>query len=92
MIEYKKEEKRFVAYDGDKEVGESTYSQSLENLIIIDHTFVEDEYTGQGIAGKLIENTVNYAKENGIKIIPLCPTARIMFDRHPEYKEVEYGK
>ncbi|WP_243661386.1 GNAT family N-acetyltransferase [Miniphocaeibacter halophilus] len=92
MIEYKIEEKRFAAYDGDKEVGESTFSKSSNEFIIIDHTFVDDNYRGQGIAGKLIETAVNYARENGIKIIPLCPTARMMFDRHPEYKEVEYGK
>ncbi|WP_156130463.1 GNAT family N-acetyltransferase [Paenibacillus durus] len=31
---------------------------------------------------------VVYARENGIKIIPLCPFAKGRFERYPKYGDV----
>ncbi len=86
-IIHEKDEKRSAAYDGDKNIGESTYSES-KNLWIIDHTFVEEEYGGQGIAGKLVEKLVEEARKADIKIIPLCPFAEREFRNKPEYRDV----
>lgn len=86
-IVYEAENKRAAAYDGDKNIGESTYSKS-DKVWIIDHTFVEDGYGGQGIAGKLVYELVKQARENNIKIIPLCPFAKAEFDKKPEYSDV----
>ncbi|PSM53241.1 acetyltransferase (GNAT family) [Campylobacter blaseri] len=86
-IIYEPDKKRVVAYDGDKNIGESTYSKS-DNIWIIDHTFVKDSYTGQGIAGKLVALIVQEARKNGVKIIPLCPFAKSEFDKNPNYSDL----
>lgn len=86
-IVHEAENKRSAAYDGEKNVGECTYSESPE-IWIIDHTFVDDAYGGQGIAGKLVTEVVERAREKGVKIIPLCPFAKKEFDRKPEYGDV----
>ena len=86
-IVYEPEEKRAAAYDGDQFIGESTYSDS-GNLWIIDHTVVDDKYTGQQIAGKLVLEIVNQAREKGIKTIPLCPFAIKEFQKKEEYADV----
>lgn len=78
---------RAAAYDGDKNIGESTYSPS-DKFWIIDHTLVDENYGGQGIAGQLVAEIVKQARERGLKIMPLCPFAKKEFDRRPEYADI----
>ena len=47
-------------------LGESTYAKS-DKVWIIDHTFVEKSYGGQGIAGRLVAKLVEEARKNDIK-------------------------
>lgn len=88
-IVHEAHEKRAAAYDGDQVVGESTYSTS-EGLWIIDHTQVDDNYRGQNIAARLVEELVNRAREQGIKIMPLCPFAKKEFETKAQYRDVLY--
>ncbi|AYQ24174.1 MULTISPECIES: GNAT family N-acetyltransferase [Enterococcus] len=88
MIEivYESQRKRAAAYDDDKFIGESTYSEA-GNLWIIDHTFVESNYGGQGIATKLVAKLVDEARKSNIKIFPLCPFAKREFTLKKEYSD-----
>jgi predicted GNAT family acetyltransferase len=36
----------------------------------------------------MVAKAVDYARENGIKIIPLCPFAKRVFDKEPGYGDV----
>ncbi|MDU2830806.1 MAG: GNAT family N-acetyltransferase [Anaerococcus sp.] len=72
-MEYKinEDEKQVQVFDGDKKIG----FISLVNkgyLIDAPHTEVDKEYGGQGIAGKLVDKLVEYARENKKKIIQNC--------------------
>ena len=88
-MEYRKEENRFVVLnDAQNEIGEMTWSNAGETIIIIDHTYVDDAYRGQGIAEKLVSLGVEYAREQQKKVMPLCPFAKKEFDRKPEYQDV----
>ena len=49
-----------------------TWQELGNNVIEIDHTIVDKEYGGQGIAGKLVDEVVNYARENNLKISSTC--------------------
>jgi predicted GNAT family acetyltransferase len=50
---------------------------------------VDEGFEGRGFAGLLLERLVNYAKESGLKIVPLCPYVNAQFRRHPEkYAEI----
>ncbi len=78
----------FVIYvDGDR-AGEMTYSRAGEQLVIIDHTGVDDAYRGQGLAAQLVEAGVLWARETGTKIMPLCPYAKSKIDKTPEWQDV----
>ena len=70
-----------------KFIGESTYAKS-DKVWIIDHTFVEKSYGGQGIAGRLVAKLVEEARKNDIKIIPLCSFAKREFKLKKEYLDV----
>ena len=84
------ENKRFAAFDGNTEVGEVTYVETGKDILIIDHTFVEDDYGGKGIAFSLVKHVIDLAQEQNKKIIPLCPYARKVFNTHDEFSELEY--
>ncbi len=87
-MEILEENARFVLKDGDKEIGEMAWSKAGETRMIIDHTFVDPAYRGQGLAEKLVAKGVEKARKEQKKIIPLCPFAKKEFERKPEYADV----
>ena len=77
----------YLNLDGEK-VGELTYS--FDNPIMtIDHTGVDVEHEGKGYASQLLDEAVTYARQNELKINPLCPFAEVKFDRNAEYQKVQ---
>ena len=78
----------FVIEENNERLAEMTYSKAGDLLIIIDHTEVSDKLRGQGAGKQLVAKAVAYAREKGIKILPLCPFARAVFDKTPEYQDV----
>lgn len=57
-MEIKEEKNRFALLDGEKEIGEMTWSNAGTKRMIIDHTFVDPAYRGQGLAEKLVAKGV----------------------------------
>ena len=56
--------------------------------IIIDHTEVNEGNNGKGFGKKMVAKAVEFAREKNIKIIPLCPFAKKVFDKTPEFRDV----
>lgn len=79
---------RFVIYYNDEEAGEMTYTWAGKEKFIIDHTGVEDKFGGKGFAKELVMAGVAYARDNDLKIIPLCPYAKSRFDRDKSIGDV----
>jgi len=79
---------RFVIYDNNEEAGEMTFTWAGKEKFIIDHTEVDDKFGGKGYAKQLVMAGVDYARENGLKIIPLCPYAKMRFDRDESLRDV----
>lgn len=73
---------RFVIYEKGKVAGEMTYTWAGESKFIIDHTGVEPGFEGKGYGKKMVYSAVNYARENGLSIIPLCPFAKAEFEKN----------
>ena len=78
----------FVAKDQDTKAGEMTYSKAGDALIIIDHTEVDPAFGGQGVGKKMVLAAVDFAREKGIKILPLCPFAKAAFDKDATIQDV----
>ncbi|HEX2534660.1 MAG TPA: GNAT family N-acetyltransferase [Chitinophagaceae bacterium] len=53
-------------------------------LLTAYHTEVKPEAEGKGVGKKLLEALVGYARENGLKIVALCPFVHAQFRRHPD--------
>lgn len=77
----------FVEVDNKVEA-EMTYVWAGPQKIIIDHTEVSEKLKGQSAGKWMLEKAVQFARENGIKILPLCPFAKSVFDKTPEYSDV----
>ena len=78
---------RFVALlDGHE--AELTYSKMSASSVIADHTAVPDALKGRGVGAALARALVADARENGIRIMPLCPFVRAQLARHPEWSDV----
>lgn len=81
----------FKAEEDGKEAGRMTYSWAGEDKIIIDHTEVNPEFKGKNVGKQLVMEAVNFARKEQIKIIPLCPFAKSVFDRTSDIRDVLVG-
>ena len=77
----------YIEQDG-KIVAEMTYVWAGPGKIIINHTEVNDILKGQGAGKQMLSKAVEFARKNGLKIIPLCPFVKSVFDKTPEYGDV----
>ncbi len=83
-IMHDSEQHRFdaIADDG-AHMGKIEYSPHGD-ILSATHTLVEKPFRGQGVAGKLLDALVDYAKANNFKIIPVCSYVVASFKQHPE--------
>ena len=81
----------FEALEEGKEAGKMTYTWAGDSKFIIDHTEVREEFNGKGVGKKLLLATVDYARSNNLKIIPLCPFAKRVFDKTEEIRDVLFS-
>lgn len=77
----------FIEENGEN-VAEMTYVWSGEDKIIIDHTGVSTALGGKGVGQQLVSKAVDMAREQHIKILPLCPFAKRVFEKVEDYRDV----
>jgi predicted GNAT family acetyltransferase len=63
------------------------YIQDDKNFVIT-HVGVYPALRGQGIAGKIVEASLEYAKQNSLRVIPMCSYAAAYIRRNPKYLEL----
>ncbi|MDY8109478.1 GNAT family N-acetyltransferase [Fulvimarina sp. 2208YS6-2-32] len=80
---------RFVTSGGASEL---TYRRRDEETVVFDHTFVPPAERGNGIAAKLVDAGVAWARAERVKIVPQCPYVDVLFKRNPQrYADVVAG-
>lgn len=55
------------------------------------HTEVPEALEGMGIGGKLARHALEFARDNELKVIPICPFVTAYLRRHPEYHPLVFG-
>ncbi len=78
----------FLLTESDRKIGEMALR--IENgIMTVFHTEVAPEAEGKGYAGQLLAAMVDHARNNQLKVVPLCPYVQMQFRRHPDkYKEI----
>ena len=78
----------FKAMEGYDEAGVMTYTWADNGNMLIDHTETNPSFSGKGIGTSLVMKAVKYAREQNVKIHPLCTFAKSVFDSNPDLHDV----
>ena len=78
----------FQAVEDGIEAGRMTYVWAGEHKFIIDHTEVNPDFGGRGVGKQLLMQAVRFARERGVKILPLCPFAKSVFEKDASIGDV----
>ena len=78
----------FAAIEEDTEAGNMHYTWAGPHKFIIEHTEVNPAFKGKNIGKQLVMKAVEYARLEQVKILPMCPFAKAMFDRNPDIGDV----
>ncbi|MEQ9438060.1 MAG: GNAT family N-acetyltransferase [Cyclobacteriaceae bacterium] len=85
-VTHQPEKKRFEIQQG-KDVAVLEYIMA-RNFLVFSHTEVPPPLEGQGLASKLARTGLEYAKAQGLQVMPLCPYVAMYIRRHPEYRSL----
>ena len=55
-------------------------------VIVYSHAEVPREHWGRGHGAKLAKHVLDYARDEGLKVVPACPFIATYMRRHPEYE------
>ena len=80
------QENRFEAW-ADGRLSKLDYIQDGRNFVIT-HVGVDPELRGQGLAGRITQAGLEYAKANSLRVIPMCSYAAAYIRRNPQYAEL----
>jgi predicted GNAT family acetyltransferase len=77
----------FVEREGIR-LAQMTYSRAGDDLVIIDHTEVNEKLQGLGIARRLLDTAVAWARTTKTRVIATCPYAKAQFEKDPSIRDV----
>ncbi len=87
-LEFNEKKGYFYVKVDDTIEAKMTFVFAGPHKIIIDHTEVNPGHSGKNFGKKMVEKAVLFAREKELKILPLCPFAKKVFDKTPEYSDV----
>jgi uncharacterized protein len=79
---------KFYILDNSVQQAAMTYTWAGSDRFIIDHTEVSAALKGKNAGKQMVMKAVAFAREKGVKIIPLCPFANSVFNKMPEIRDV----
>ena len=58
------------------------------DTIVMTHVGVHPDHRGQGVAGKLTEAALEYARGKSLRVIPMCSYVAAYIRRNPQFAEL----
>ena len=59
-----------------------------EAAIVFTHTGVPDALGGRGLGSKLVRAGLDYARAQGLRVVPLCSFVAAYIEKKPEYQDL----
>lgn len=91
LIQHKQDGHKGIYYieeDGNV-LAEIIYSSAdNDQLMIIEHTEVNEELRGTNVGYELVHKLVDQARMHGQKIAPVCPFAKAIIDKKPDFQDI----
>lgn len=86
-VQHEPERRRFVApVEGREAVLD--YAEGPAGTLDYRHTFVPEELRNRGIGEALVAHALEWARENGRRVVPSCPFVAAVVRRRPEFGDV----
>lgn len=76
-----------LSLDG-KKVGTLDYHRSQPHLVHVDYVEVSPRLRGTGLGRVLVEAAVDWARETGVTLVPICGYARSVLTSDPAFADV----
>lgn len=77
-----------TALENGTAVGELSFKLRENGVQVISHTLTFEGHEGKGVGKLLVQAAIDYARQNGLKILPLCSFARVYMERKPELHDL----
>ena len=88
-MDFKHEDNRIYLNNSEgKMVSEVTFPDVGNQIVDIDHTFVDESLRGQGVAAKIMKETADTLRKQGKKATLTCTYAQAWFKRNKDYDDV----
>ena len=82
----------YIPGEGEELLAELTYAVTEDGKMILEHTGVDEDLRGQNIGFELVRVAVEHARQYNMKIVPVCPFAKAIIDKKPDFQDVlDYG-
>lgn len=78
------ESERYEVRVGGELAGFADYQRGPGHIAFT-HTEVDSAYSGQGLAGRLVQKSLDDARAAGNEVLPFCPFYRGWIAKHPDY-------
>lgn len=78
----------FFIEDEGEVLAQLVYKTFADNEMNIEHTEVDKQLRGQNIGYELVHTAVEFARSHKMKILPVCPFAKAIFDKKPDFSDV----
>ncbi len=63
-------------------------TESESGVLKILETYVPEQHRGRGYARVLVERVLDYARSNGLRVLPVCSYAIGYFMKNREYRDI----
>ena len=80
----------FILDEEGNTIAEMSYSHSTDEIIMINKTDVAEELAGKGVGLLLLDKLVDWARQEKIQVMPLCPYAKKQMENKEKYSDVLY--
>lgn len=66
------------------------FTQTIDrgDYVEMPHTVIDEEYSGQGLAGRLVGEALDDLRAQGRTVKPTCSYVRKFIDEHPQYADL----
>ena len=82
------EEKKRFELEVENKIAFIEYILTNQNIVFLTHTEVPIALEGKGVGSAIVSKTLQYIKEKGYTLAPLCPFVAAYVKRHPEWKSL----
>ena len=79
---------KFYIQLDNQEVAQMSYVWAGNESIIIEHTEVNDVLKGKGAGKQLLMQAVSFARQKGIKIVPVCSFVKSVIEKSEDLQDV----